>query len=73
MGQGMGHAASVTDDVQPRIDALQMFVQRNLHIVELDFHTIKKGIVVGCSRSDLIQCIDHLHDTVQDPFRQYQA
>ena len=40
MGQGVGHAAAVTDDVKPLMAAFQMLIQIHLHVVELHFHTI---------------------------------
>ena len=64
MGQGVGYAASVTDDVQTFVTAFQVVVDFNFHIVEFNFHTIQKGIIVCSSRSDLIQGVDHFDDAV---------
>ena len=44
-----------------------------LHIIELDFHTVKQSIIIGCTRSDLIQCVDHLDNSIQDSFRKHKA
>ena len=64
MGQGMSHTAAVTDDVQALVTAFQMFVQFHFHIIELDFHTVEQGIVIGGTGCDLVQCVDHFDDTV---------
>jgi len=50
-----------------------MFVHFHFHIVELDFDTIKQSIVICGTRCDLIQCVDHLYNAVQDSLWQYQG
>ena len=69
----MGNTAAVADDIQAFIAALQIFVDFDLHIVELDFNTIEEGIVIGCAGCDLVEGIDHLDDTVQQTLGQDQA
>ena len=41
VGQGVGDAAAVTDDVQAGIAGLQLVIHFHFHIVELDFHTVE--------------------------------
>ena len=64
MGQGVGHAGAVADDVEPLVAAFQIFIQLHLHVVELDLHAIEQGIVIGSARGDFIQGINHLNDAV---------
>ena len=73
MGKGMGNAAAVTDDKQTRIPGLQPVIYGNLHIVELHFHTVEKGIIIGGAGGNLVQGIDHLGDAVQNTLGQHQA
>ena len=40
MAQRVGDAAAVANDIQALVLAFQLFVYRNLHVVELHFHTI---------------------------------
>ena len=42
-------------------------------VVELNFHAIKQRICISCTRSDLVQCIDHLNDTIKDSLRKDKA
>ncbi len=68
----MGDAAAIADDIQPIIAAHQLFIDGNLHIIELYLYTIKQSIVICGTRCDLIQCVDHLYNAVQDSLWQYQ-
>ena len=43
----MGDAAAVTDDVQALVPGFQLLVHFHFHVVELDFHTVEQGIIVG--------------------------
>ena len=69
----MGHAAAITDEIKSLIAALQILINIRLHVVDFDFHTLTQGILVGCTGSDLVQRIDHLDNTVQNTFWQYQT
>ena len=73
VGQGMGDAAAVADDVQPRIPGLQMFIHGHFHIVELDLHAVEQGVVVGGAGGDLIQRVEHFDDAVQNSLGQHQT
>ena len=73
VGQGVGDAGAVADDVQALVAALQILVQGNLHVIELDLHAIQQGIIVGSAGGDLIQGINHFDNAVQDPLGQHQA
>ena len=73
MGQAVSDTAAVTNNIKALMAAFQMLVYRHFHVVELHFHTIQQCVIVGSSGCDLIQCVNHLNDTVQDPLRQYQA
>ena len=73
MGQGVGNAGAVADDVQALVTAFQMLVHFHFHIIELDFHTVEQGVVVGSTGSHLIQRIDHFDDAVQNSLGQHQA
>lgn len=73
MGQGVGHATAVANDVKTFVAGLQILIDVNFHVVEFDLNAIKQGVVIGSTRSDLIQGIDHLDDAVQDTFWKNQA
>lgn len=47
VGQGVGHAAAVSDDEQPRVAGLEVVVQLHLHVIELHLHAVEQGVVVG--------------------------
>ena len=73
MGQGVGNAASVTDDIESFVRAFQILIDIHFHIIEFHFDTVQQGIVICRTRCDLIQGVDHLDDTVQDTFWQNQT
>ena len=47
VGQGMGDAAAVTDDVQTVVLGLQAAIHLHLHIVEFHLYAVQQGVVVG--------------------------
>ena len=53
--------------------SFKIIINLNFHIIELDFHTIKKCIIIGSTRCYLIKCIYHLYDTIKNTFRKHQA
>ena len=55
MGQGMGDATAVSDDVQTLVPGLQLLVDFHFHVVELDLHAVEQGIVVGGAGGHLVQ------------------
>ena len=61
-------STSVTDHVQTFVHGLQMFIQFYFHIIELDFHTVKQSIIIGCTRA-ILSSVDHLDNFIQDSFR----
>ena len=69
----MGHAAAVADDIESFVQSFEVFVQFHFHVIELYLHAVEQRVVVGRTRRDLVQRIDHLDDTVQDPLGQDQA
>ena len=73
MGQAVGDAAAVADDVQARIAGHQVLVQRHLHVVELHLHAVEERVVVGGARRDLVEGVDHLDDPVQDALGEHQG
>ena len=73
MGQGVGHAAAVSDDIEAGMICLEIFIEIHLHVVELDFHTIEKCVIVGRTGRDLVEGIDHLYDTVQNALGQNET
>ena len=73
MRQAVSHAAPVADNIQAGISSFQVFIQFHFHIVKLDLHTVQQRIVVGCAGSNFVQRVDHLDNTVQNPFRNDQA
>ena len=73
VAEGVGDAAAVTDDVKSLVAALQVGVDLHLHVVELHFHTVEEGIVVGGAGGHFIQGVDHLNDTVQDALGKHQT
>ena len=73
MGQRVGDTAAVADDIQTLMTAHELIVHFHFHVIEFYFHAIQKGIVVGCTGSNLIQSIDHLDNSIQNALRQHQA
>ena len=69
----MGHAAAITNNVKAFMAALQILVYIYFHVVEFDLHAVQQGIVIGSTRRDLIQGVDHFNNAVQNTFRQHQA
>ena len=67
------HTAAIANDIQPFMPCLKILINRDFHIVELNFHAIKQRICISCTRSDLVQCIDHLNDTIKDSLRKDKA
>ena len=53
--------------------AFQMLIQLHFHIIELHLNAIKQRIVIGRTRCNLIQCINHLNNTIQNTLRKHQA
>ena len=64
VGKGMGDSASVPDDIEAGITALQVFVHFHFHIIELDFYPIKQGVGVCRTGSNLVEGVDHFNDSV---------
>ena len=70
----MGDAAAIANDVKAgMLVGFQFFIHLNLHIVELDLHAVQQGVLISGAGGDLIQCVDHFHDVIQDAFGQHQA
>ena len=42
MGQGVGHATAVADDVKTFVAGLQILIDVNFHVVEFDLNAIKQ-------------------------------
>ena len=55
---------TVTYYIESLMLGLKIIVDVYFHIVPLTFHTIEESIVICCTGSDLIQCIDHLDYSV---------
>ena len=47
VGQRMGDAAAVADDIQAGIAALQVFVHFDFHVVEFHLDAVKQCIIIG--------------------------
>ena len=73
MRQRMGHTAAVADNIQAFVFCLKVFINGHFHVIELNFHTLKQSVSIGRTRSNLVQCIDHLNDAIQDTLRQHQT
>ena len=73
VGQGVGDAAAVADDVKAGIAGLQPVADLDFHVVELDLHAVEQGVVVGGAGGHLVQSVDHFDDAVQDALGQHQA
>ena len=54
MGQGVGNAASVADDIKTFVGAFQMLIDIHFHIIEFHFDTVQQSIVICRARCDLI-------------------
>ena len=64
MGQGVGHATAVANDVKTFVAGLQILIDVNFHVVEFDLNAIQKSIIICSSRCNFVQCLDHLDDAV---------
>ena len=73
MGQRMGHAGAVADDIQPVVLGHQVLVEVYLHVIELDLHAVEQGVVVRGARGDLVKRVYHLDDIVEDALGQDKA
>lgn len=71
--QATGDTRTVADGKHIGELSLQLAAEFQPRGVEFDLHAVEQGIVVGCSRSDLVQGVDHLDDVVHMPFGQHQA
>ena len=60
----MGDTAAVPNDIETPVTGLKMGIQGDLHVVELHLYAVKESIMIGGSRGDLVESIDHLDDTV---------
>ena len=69
----MGHAGAVANDVETGRAGLKSVVNLDLHVVELDLHTVKQGIVIGGAGGDLVKGVNHLNDAVKDALGNYQT
>ena len=66
--KGVCNTATVANYVQAFVRALQILVYRHFHIVELDFNTVQKGVLVCRTGRDFIERINHFDNPVQDAF-----
>ena len=73
VGQGVGNAAAVADDIKAGVAGFQMLADLYFHIVELDLYAVEQGIIVGGAGGYLIQGVDHLDDAVQNALGKHQA
>ena len=73
MGKRMGNTAAVTDDVESIMTGHQVVIHFHLHVVEFYLHSIEKSVIIRRTRCHLIQGINHLDNTVQNPLRENQA
>ena len=69
----MGNTASVSYYKEIWINGLKLLINRNFHIVELNLYTVKQGVIIGSTRSDLIEGVDHLDDSVKDSLRKNET
>ena len=69
----MGDAAAVTDNKETGISGLQFLIDFYFHVVEFDFHTVEQSIIIGGAGCNLIQCVDHLDDAVQNSLGKNQT
>ena len=69
----MGNTAAVTDDVESIMTGHQVVIHFHLHVVEFYLHSIEKRVIIRRTRCHLIQGINHLDNTVQNPFWENQA
>ena len=69
----MCDTASVADHIEAGMVGLKFIAEGHLHVVELDLHAVQKRVIIGSTGRDLVQCVDHFDDPVQDPLGQDQA
>ena len=69
----MGNAASVSDNVKSLMLGFEVFIDLDLHIIELDLDAVKQSIVVCGAGCDLIECIKHFYNTVENTFGKNKA
>ena len=53
--------------------AFKVIVNINLHIIELDFHTVEQRIVICGPRRNLVKRIDHLYDSVKNTLGKHKT
>ena len=68
----MSNTAAVTDHKEAGVTGLKSVINCNFHVVELDFNAVKQRVIVCGTWSDLIECIDHLNDPIQDTFGKHK-
>ena len=73
VGQRMGDAAAVADDVQARVAAFQMVVYIHFHVIELDLHAVEQSVIVGGAGRHLVQGVNHFNDAVENSLGQHQT
>ena len=71
--QGVGDTTAVTDDVESVVTGHEVFIDLDLHVVELNLDTVEQGVVIGGTRCDLVEGVDHLDDAVEDTLWEYEA
>ena len=72
MGERVRHSTSVSDHVQALVSSFKMFIHLDFHVVELDLNAVQKSIVIGGTRCDAVEGVDHLDDAVKDALGQYK-
>ena len=70
--QGVRDPGAVADDVEGGIAGLQMFIDRDFHVVKFNFDAVKERVVVGGSGRDFVKRIDHFNDAVENALRKDQ-
>ena len=69
----MSHTTAIAYYIHAIIFTFKMFIKFNFHIIEFDLNSIKKRIIISCTRSYLIKRIYHLNNTIKDTFRKNKA
>ena len=69
VGERVSDAASVADDVESLMAGFEIFVDLDLHIIELDLDTVEESVLVRRTGGYLIKRLDHLDDSVEDSLR----
>lgn len=70
--EAAGNAGTIADGKDVLERGFEFFGENNAGTVEFDFNTVEQGVIIGHTRGDVVECLDHFDDVVEMPFGQYE-